>query len=95
MTQALEQDKQTRGRRRRMTGTVTSNKGDKTITLQLSFTSPHPKYGKLIRGRTKLHAHDEDNKARPGDLVEVVECRRYSKTKCWRLVRVIRPAAGE
>ncbi len=95
MTQALGQNKQTRGRRRRMTGTVTSNKGDKTITLQLSFTRPHPKYGKLIRSRTRLRAHDEKNEARPGDLVEVVECRRYSKTKCWRLVRVVRSAAGE
>ncbi len=91
MTQAPAETK-TRGKRRTMVGTVVSDKGDKTITVRLSFTRPHAKYGKLMRFRTTLYAHDEKNEARPGDLVEVEECRRYSKTKSWRLVRVMRQA---
>ncbi len=94
MTQAPV-DKKTRTERRVQTGTVASDKGDKTITVYVSYTTPHPKYGKLIRHRTKLYAHDEKNEARIGDLVEVAECRRYSKTKSWRLVRVIRQAPSE
>jgi len=92
MTQAGEK---TRGRRRVKVGTVVSNKCQKTITVEVTYTRPHPKYGKLVRRRTRLHVHDERNEARPGDLVEVTECRPLSKTKCWRLVRVVRAAPGE
>ncbi len=94
MTQATVEQKE-RGGRRVQVGTVVSNKGAKTITVHVSFTTPHPKYGKLLRHRTRLYAHDEKNEARPGDLVELAECRRYSKTKSWRLVRVIRRAPSE
>ncbi len=94
MTQAPVEQK-TRKQRRVQTGVVASNKGDKTITVHVSFTAPHWKYGKLIRRRTRLYAHDEKNEARPGDLVELAECRRYSKMKSWRLVRVVRRAPSE
>ncbi|MBN1490590.1 MAG: 30S ribosomal protein S17 [Phycisphaerae bacterium] len=94
MTQASAAET-TRGTRRVELGTVVSNKGDKTITVHVSYTTPHKQYGKIIRRRTKLYAHDEKNEARPGDVVEVAECRRYSKLKTWRLVRVVRKAPSE
>ncbi len=83
-----------RGSQRRMrstrVGTVVSNKGDKTIKVRHNYTLKHPKYGKYIRQSSILHTHDERNEAKVGDLVEVSACRRLSKTKCWRLTRVLR-----
>lgn len=73
-------------------GVVTSDVRNKTIKVELSYAQRHAKYGKIIRRRTVLHAHDEKNEARKGDTVEVMECRPVSKTKCWRLVRVIERA---
>ncbi|MEO1007132.1 MAG: 30S ribosomal protein S17 [Planctomycetota bacterium] len=71
-------------------GEVTSAARDKTIKVVVSYVARHPKYGKYVRRRTVLHAHDEDNAARVGDRVEVVPCRPMSKTKSWRLSRVVR-----
>ncbi|WP_363321072.1 30S ribosomal protein S17 [Acidiferrobacter sp.] len=80
-------------RARTATGRVTSNKMDKTITVLIERRTPHPVYGKFVRRSTKLHAHDENNEGREGDLVLVEQCRPLSKTKTWRLVRVLdRPA---
>ena len=73
-------------------GVVTSDKRDKTITVTVSYSVRHPKYGKYIRRRTVLHAHDEKNEAATGDKVEIVLCRPISKTKSWRLVRVLHRA---
>jgi small subunit ribosomal protein S17 len=78
-----------RGRRDRRLGTVVSDKGDKTIRVRFDFLVKHPKYGKYLRRSTTLATHDEKNEAHKGDLVEVVACRRMSKTKCWRLTRVL------
>ncbi|MGD2108381.1 MAG: 30S ribosomal protein S17 [Phycisphaerae bacterium] len=81
------------GQRRRRTnryGTVVSTKGDKTVTVHHDYTVKHRKYGKYYRRTTSLHVHDEKNEAREGDYVEVAACRRLSKTKCWRLVRILR-----
>src|SRR3990170_516408 len=83
-----------RGRRDRRTGTVVSDKGDKTIRVRFEFLVKHPKYGKYFRRSTTLATHDEKNEAHKGDLVEVVACRRMSKTKCWRLMRIIRRGTG-
>lgn len=82
-----ESDK--RGRRDRRTGTVVSDKGDKTIRVRFNFLVKHEAYGKYLRRSTTLATHDEKNEARKGDLVEVEACRRMSKTKCWRLLRVL------
>ena len=80
-------------RARTATGRVTSSKMDKTITVLIERRTPHPVYGKFVRRSTKLHAHDENNEGREGDLVLVEQCRSLSKTKTWRLVRVLdRPA---
>jgi len=85
-----------RGRTR--TGTVSSAGGDKTIRVIVNNLVKHPVYGKYIRRRTKLAVHDPGNDAELGDLVEIVPCRRISKSKSWRLMRVVRRgtmAAGD
>ncbi len=83
------QKKQTRGKRSVLQGVVVSDKRDKTIKVIVESIVKHPKYGKYIRRRTTLHVHDENNEAREGDIVEVMECRPISKTKHWRLVRIV------
>jgi len=69
-----------------LTGIVTSNKADKTITVQIERKVKHPLYGKIIKRSTKVHAHDEKNTAAIGDIVTVQECRPLSKSKTWMLV---------
>src|SRR3989304_5120874 len=76
-----------RGRRDRRTGTGIPDKGHKAIRVRFEFLVKHEKYGKYLRRSTTLATHDEKNEAHKGDLVEVVACRRLSKTKCWRLIR--------
>ena len=71
------------------TGVVTSDKGDKTIVVACDRLTPHWKYGKYIHRRTTLHAHDAKNEAKVGDRVEVMSCRPISKTKAWRLIKVL------
>jgi len=73
---------------RTVTGRVTSNKMDQTITVMIERRVKHPVYGKYIRRSTKVHAHDAENTSRIGDLVTIEECRPLSKTKSWRLVEV-------
>ena len=94
MTNAVEQTAAApkRGKRDRRIGLVVSDKGDKTIRVRYQFTVKHRKYGKYIRRTTTLHTRDETNEAKEGDLVEVAACRRLSKTKSWRLVRILRAA---
>jgi small subunit ribosomal protein S17 len=77
---------------RTLTGRVTSNKMDKTITVVIERLVKHPVYGKYIRRSTKLHAHDEQNECREGDLVAIKQCRPLSKTKSWMLVSVVNRA---
>ena len=74
------------------TGVVLSSSGDKSIKVAIDYKVRHPKYGKYIKRRTKLGVHDERNQAGIGDVVEVAQCRPYSKTKSWRLVRVVEKA---
>ncbi len=74
---------------RTLTGRVVSDKMDKTITVVVERLVKHPLYGKYIRRSTKLHAHDENNECREGDVVVIQECRPISKTKSWRLVRIV------
>lgn len=68
---------------------VVSKSGDKSIKVAIEYKIKHPKYGKYIKRKTTFSVHDELNAANVGDLVEVTECRPYSKTKSWRLVKVI------
>ena len=73
-------------------GVVESAKLDKTRTVVVRYVDKHPKYGKYINKRTRLHVHDEQNESRPGDRVEVKPCRPRSATKTWELVRVVERA---
>ena len=75
-----------------LTGVVVSNSGDKSVKVRIDFRVKHPKYGKYIKRRTKIGVHDEHNQSGVGDLVEITECRPRSKTKSWRLVRVVQRA---
>ncbi|MGB8695516.1 MULTISPECIES: 30S ribosomal protein S17 [Acinetobacter] len=78
---------------RTLTGKVVSDKMDKSIVVLIERRVQHPLYGKLIRRSTKLHAHDENNVAKTGDLVTIKESRPISKTKSWTLVEVVEAAA--
>ena len=82
----------TRGRRKTEIGVVTSDKMTKTRRVEIDRLVPHPKYGKFLKRRTTLHAHDEKNDAKEGDKVEIAECRPMSKTKHHRLLRVVERA---
>ena len=73
-------------------GSVTSDKMDKTITVAVERKVKHPLYGKFVKKTTKVHAHDETNEAKPGDVVRIMETRPLSKTKRWRLVEIIEKA---
>lgn len=77
---------------RTLLGKVTSDKMDKTITVVVDRKVKHPLYGKFVTKLTKYHAHDEMNKCKEGDAVEITETRPYSKTKKWRLVSIIERA---
>ena len=77
---------------RTVVGVVASDKGDKTIKVVVNYQTKHPKYGKFLKRRTVLHAHDEKNDAKLGDTVEIAECRPLSKTKHHRLVRIVERA---
>jgi small subunit ribosomal protein S17 len=77
---------------RTVVGVVASDKGNKTIKVVVNYQMRHEKYGKYLKRRTVLHAHDEANDAKLGDTVELAECRPLSKTKHHRLVRIIERA---
>ncbi len=81
-----------RNARRTLQGLVTSSKGSKSITVLVTRTFRHAKYGKYVRRQKKYHAHDEQELAGDGDLVEIAATRPISKLKCWRLVKILEAA---
>jgi len=78
-----------RNLRKTKLGIVSSNKMDKTITVNVERKVKHPIYGKFLKKTTKFHAHDEKNECSIGDTVKIMESRPLSKTKRWRLVEVV------
>lgn len=78
--------------RRVVSGRVTSNKMDKTVTVLVERRVTHPLYGKIIVQSKKYHAHDENNEYNEGDLVEIAETRPVSKTKSWAVIRLLEAA---
>ena len=78
-----------RNLRKTRIGVVSSNKMDKTITVNVERKVKHPLYGKFLKKTTKFHAHDEKNECSIGDTVKIMETRPMSKTKRWRLVEVV------
>jgi len=82
-------------RRRTETGRVVSDKMDKSIIVLIERRVRHPLYGKYITRSSRIHAHDEDNECRIGDVVTIAESRPISKTKSWKLLRIEeRPATA-
>jgi small subunit ribosomal protein S17 len=81
-----------RGRRQERQGTVVSANADKTIVVRVDVVKLHPRYKKVVRRSTRLHAHDEENQAKLGDVVRVVETRPLSRLKRWRLQEIVEAA---
>ncbi|HOQ08635.1 MAG TPA: 30S ribosomal protein S17 [Syntrophomonadaceae bacterium] len=81
-----------RGNRKVRVGTVTSDKMDKTITVSVETVKQHPLYKKTIKTSKKYKVHDENNEAKIGDVVRIMETRPLSKDKRWRLVEIVRKA---
>jgi small subunit ribosomal protein S17 len=80
--------------KRTLIGRVVSDKMDKTVTVLVERRVKHPIYGKIITRSKKYHAHDEKNEMGEGDLVEIAESRPISRTKTWRVTRLIEKAVG-
>src|SRR3954453_5289040 len=81
-----------RGKRRTAVGVVTSDKMNKTRRVEIPRLVKHARYGKYIKRRTICKVHDEKNESHAGDTVEIMETRPLSKTKNWRLVRIVTKA---
>ncbi len=77
-----------RNKRKDLNGVVTSIMGNKSIKVTYSYKKAHPRYRKVINRKTVVHVHDEENTARLGDKVEIMETRPLSRLKRWRLVKV-------
>jgi small subunit ribosomal protein S17 len=78
-----------RGVRKEFVGIVTSNKMDKTVVVRVERRVPHPKYSKVITKASKFYAHNDENKAKLGDRVRIMETRPLSKLKRWRVVEIL------
>jgi len=72
-----------------LTAAVVSKSGDKSVTVAIDYKVKHPKYGKYMKRRTKLAVHDEHNQSGVGDVVEIAQCRPCSKSKSWRLLKIV------
>lgn len=78
--------------RKTLVGVVAREPGQNSLRVEIDRRMKHPKYGKIIRGRTVCHVHDVDGNARKGDTVEIVECPPRSRLKRWELVRIVSSA---
>ena len=88
----MEENTERTSQRKVRTGTVVSDKMNKTVVVAVERRTAHPVYGKRITHTTKFHAHDEENQAREGDTVRIMETRPLSKTKRWRVVEIVERA---
>jgi small subunit ribosomal protein S17 len=88
-TKPTEAEWEARAPRKTRTGEVVSSSMNKTIVVRTVTRVPHPKFGKIVKQMKKFYAHDEQNQAKPGDTVRIMETRPLSKLKRWRLVEVI------
>jgi len=80
---------------RSLTGTVVSDKMDKTVTVLVERQVMHPTIGKVVKRTQKYHAHNDNNDAKMGDRVVIEECRPLSKTKAWRVAKLVERARPE
>jgi small subunit ribosomal protein S17 len=83
---------QSRGARKTRTGTVVSDKMDKTVVVAITRRVPHPVYGKMVTRTKRVKAHDQENSAKTGDTVRIMETRPLSKDKRWRVVDIVERA---
>ena len=86
---STQAETRTRATRKTRTGEVVSSRMNKTIIVRTVTRVPHPKFGKIVKQMKKFYAHDEQNQAKPGDTVRIMETRPMSKLKRWRLVDVV------
>jgi small subunit ribosomal protein S17 len=87
--QSTQPQRATRATRKTRTGEVVSSSMNKTIVVRTVTRVPHAKFGKIVKQMKKFYAHDEQNQAKPGDTVRIMETRPMSKLKRWRLVEVV------
>lgn len=80
--------------KKKLIGTVKSDKRQKTLRVEIERRSRHPKYGKIVHSRTICQVHDENKTAKTGDLVEIEECPPISREKRWQLLRVVRSSGA-
>ena len=92
MAEMTNEQAEARNARKTRTGLVVSDKMDKTVVVAIERRVPHPIYGKMITRTKRLKAHDEENSAKVGDTVRIVETRPLSKDKRWRLVEIMNRA---
>ena len=92
MAEMTNQQAVERNARKSRTGLVVSDKMDKTVVVAIERRVPHPIYGKMITRTKRLKAHDEENSAKVGDTVRIVETRPLSKDKRWRVVEIMQRA---
>jgi small subunit ribosomal protein S17 len=92
MTDTQSANAKARSARKVRTGVVTSDKMDKTVVVTIERKVPHPQYGKMMTLTKSVKAHDEENSAKQGDTVRVMETRPLSKTKRWRVVEIVERA---
>ena len=78
--------------KRQLIGRVVSDRMNKTVTVRIERRTTHPLYGKVMTRSGKYHAHDETNECKEGDLVTIEECRPLSRTKSWRVVKLLEKA---
>lgn len=92
MTETTQETTQGRGRQQTKTGTVVSDKMDKTVVVAVKNTFMHSLYQRYLSRTTKFHAHDEANECGVGDVVEIVSSRPLSRTKRWRVRQIVKRA---
>jgi small subunit ribosomal protein S17 len=83
---------ETRSLKKERSGTVVSDRMEKTIVVSIERTVMHPKYKKYLKRRTRVKAHDESNQCQVGDRVRIVECRPLSRDKRWRVSEILQRA---
>jgi small subunit ribosomal protein S17 len=92
MAEMTNQQTEARNARKTRTGLVVSDKMEKTVVVAIERRVPHPVYGKMVTRTKRLKAHDEENSAKVGDTVRIVETRPLSKDKRWRVVEIMQRA---
>ncbi len=92
MSTAEASEQAARNLRKQREGVVVSDKREKSLVVRVERRVRHPLYGKIVTRSKKFHVHDEENKAKVGDVVRIQECRPLSRLKRWRLVEVLRSA---